>query len=54
MARNIVKFNPSEHLIVTVKMPRAWSARLWLAAQVMRVGGWIAGIGVEIELADKQ
>lgn len=54
MDSGIVKFNPAEHIIITVKMPHAWSVRLWLAAQVMRLGGWIAGIGVEIELADKQ
>lgn len=40
---------PLPRLTLTVKMPRAYGFRLWLASWVFRFGGLVANCGVTIE-----
>jgi hypothetical protein len=34
---------------IRVRIPRTFGLRIWLAAQVFRLGGWIAGCALIVE-----
>lgn len=45
---------PAEMLVLKCKLPVAWKPRMWVAAHLMNIAGYIAGISTEIELSDKK
>lgn len=41
---------PLPRVTIMVKMPGAYGLRLWIAARLFIIAGWIANADVEVEL----
>lgn len=40
---------PMQQLTIKVKLPQAFAARIWLASQLFKLGGLVAG-GAKVEI----
>lgn len=53
MASTDIHISELTHRIeLRVRGLRGWGVRLWIAAQLFRLGAWIAGVGIIMEQGD--